>query len=361
MTQIFEPLKPSEVSAAIRDCIAADQPFCLHGDPGVSKSDLMMQEADIEFAERYKCNIGQDYTVTDATGRVLRPHERPWYYDFRTALHDSVDLTGVPQVVDGKTRFAAPELLMDLDPRGGLFAFDELNRGSDMTRNACLQLILTRAIGKTALPSTWRVGAAVNDKDTGISKMSAALTRRFTHLDVKADLDDTCKYAVRCNWEPVVIAFLRLFPALLNVFDPQHRVSPNPRAWDFVNRILARDKGTSQRVLQALISGNVGDDAAIQFIGFLRLFKSLPSLDAILLNPKTADVPTDPGVQYAISAALGRRATEKNFDRVLTYINRLPKEFSVFTVKDAVRRLPALQTMKGFVGWAVENGDVTWN
>jgi hypothetical protein len=42
--------------------------------------------------------------------------------------------------------------------------------------------------------------------------------------------------------------------------------------------------------MKALSAGGV----AIEFTGFLRIFRSLPSLDGILLNPATAPIPGEP-------------------------------------------------------------------
>lgn len=360
---LTQPLKPSESGDFVATCLKADQPFMMHGDPGVGKSQVAMQQADLAFAHAYGCTVQSNFDVTDANGRVLRDHERPWFYDFRTALHDAVDLTGVPFVDSSSgsvtTRFAPPSLLTDLDPRGGLFFFDEINRGSDMTRNAALSLVLTRTVGKIAMPTTWTVGAAVNDKDTGISKMSAALTRRFTHFTMTTDLNDVCKYAIRRGWEPVVIAYLRMFPQLLNCFDAKEKISPNARAWEFVSKIVAANTANS-RVQHALIAGNVGDAAAIQFSAFLRLYTNLPAIDAVLLNPKKAIVPTDAGSIYAIAAALSRRANAQNFSNIMIYLNRLPAEYNVFSVQCALVRDPSLQHTGEYTRWAVEHQDVTF-
>jgi hypothetical protein len=350
------PLKPSEAAAAIRTCLLAGRAPMLHSDPGMGKSSMMLQAADELFAERYGCDLRQDYTVWTRAkkgekSRQLSASDRPWWRDFRTSLHDSVDLTGAPQVVNGFTRFAVPEFL-PTDPRGGVFFLDEINRGAALTRNACFSLVLDRMLGSYHMPVAWVCASAVNDRDLGAAKMEAALTRRFTHLDITTDLNDVCAYAVRCNWEPVVVAYLRMFPMDLNDFDPKTRVGPNPRAWEFISQLVAQNLG-NKRIEHALFAGNVGEDRAVKFSAFLRMFRSLPNIDGILLDPKKADVPTDVGALYAVSAALGRRAEASNFGRVMAYLERLPAEYSVFAVKDATSRDKSLQQTPEFTRWAV--------
>ena len=134
-------------------------------------------------------------------------------------------------------------------------------------------------------------------------------------------------------------------------------MTPNPRAWEFVSQIVAQGCA-NKRVEHSLFAGNIGDSAAVEFSAFLRLYKSLPSIDGILLDPKKADVPAESGTLYAITAALARRSKQENFGRVMTYLERLPVEFSVFGVKDAIGRDKELATTRTFTEWAITHQDV---
>lgn len=76
------------------------------------------------------------------------------------------------------------------------------------------------------------------------------------------------------------------------------------------------------------------------------------SPDQILLNPLTADVPSNSGVLYALAEALARRATPKNIDSVLTYAKRMPAEYAQALVSSATRLTPALCNTHEFIKWA---------
>jgi hypothetical protein len=104
--------------------------------------------------------------------------------------------------------------------------------------------------------------------------------------------------------------------------------------------------------------GAVGEGAAAEFVGFVRIFRKLPNPDAILLNPQTADVPKDPATLYALSGALAQRATESNFERVCQYSERMPPEFSVLTISYAARRNPDLANTQAFTKWSINHQDV---
>ncbi|MDE2100012.1 MAG: hypothetical protein KGL39_22350 [Patescibacteria group bacterium] len=363
-------LTPSELAANLKICFAARRSVMVHGDPGIGKSQIVQQVADAMFARKYDFDytggVVRPVVVTkkgsNVLGEPLGPSDpRPWFRDIRAALLDAVDLRGLPMVEDGKAKWAIPDFL-PTDPRGGVVFFDEINRGSEMTMNGLFSLAIPpHTLGEFHLNPAWIPASAVNDQDVGARRMSSALLARFIHLELGGTpdakwLDDVCKLAVTRDWHPMVIAFLRSFTKMLHQYDPKARVSPNPRGWEFVSDVMKQDPSPTQ--LFSLVAGQVGEAAAREFCAFAALFRKLPSLDNILTNPKTADVPSNPSVMYAIVATLARRATTKNFTQVLTYLDRVPVEFNVACVVDAVRRTNELQYEPAYTKWAIAHGEV---
>lgn len=325
-------MKPSKLAEAITICVSARQPAFIWGAPGIGKSDVMRQTA----AKLQRSLI-----------------------DVRAVLLDPVDLRGLPHVNgDGRAHWAIPEFL----PRdgAGILFLDELNAAPQLVQAACYQLVLDCKLGEYTLPAEWVVMAAGNRESDGAvtHRMPSALRSRFEHLDAEADLDDWCKWACASGIEPAVIAFLRFRPDLLHKFERQDRCFPCPRTWEFVSRITAQP--ANQDVQHALFCGAVGEGAAIEYSAFLRLYKTLPSLDAILLNPSQANVPTDPATLYAVSSALARKASDSNIGRAIQYLDRLPQEYGVMAVKDAVTRDASLATTREFTTWAVNHSEVTF-
>ena len=98
--------------------------------------------------------------------------------------------------------------------------------------------------------------------------------------------------------------------------------------------------------------------APAEFVGFVKIYRKLPNPDNIIMNPKTADVPDDPATLYALSGAIAERATENNFERVCTYAERMPPEFSVLSVSYAARKKPELASTQAFTKWAINHQDV---
>jgi MoxR-like ATPase len=328
MTQV----KPSELAIALSICIDSRQPVCIWGSPGIGKSKVVQQTA----------------------GRKTLLLQ-----DVRAVLLDPVDLRGLPHINgDGQAHWATPSFL-PRDGAGVLF-LDELNRAPALVQNACFQLVLDRQLGEYRLPDGWVVVAACNRESDGggVTRMSSALANRFVHLEVEPDLDDWCKWAVAANVEPAVIAFLRFRPELLHQFDRTARAFPTPRSWEFISNITAQKPVAA--VEHALFAGAVGEGAAVEYSAFLRLFREIPSIDAVLLNPASAPVPSSPATLFAISAALARRTKADNIGRVLTYLDRLPEEYAVMAVKDATGRDAVLGSTPEFTRWAVAHSDVVF-
>jgi len=104
--------------------------------------------------------------------------------------------------------------------------------------------------------------------------------------------------------------------------------------------------------------GAVGEGPAAEFVGYMKIWRKLPNIDNILLNPGKVEVPTDPATLYAISGSLADRANDGNFSKIITYLNRMPPEFGVLGVSYATRKNPELASTQAFTAWAVENQEV---
>ncbi|MHC1710948.1 MAG: AAA family ATPase [Solidesulfovibrio sp.] len=325
-------MTPSHIARALQTLLPIRQPAFLWGPPGVGKSQVVAQTA---------ARLGLELI------------------DIRAVLLDPVDLRGLPQINgDGRTHWRAPAFL----PTGGkgILFLDELNAAPPLVQAACYQLILDRALGEYRLPKDWTVLAAGNrDQDRAVThRMPSALANRFVHLEFEPDLDDWVAWAKDTGIRPEVIAFLRFRPALLHDFNPQlaARSFPTPRTWEFVSAMLGA--APTEVVELGLLQGAVGDGAALEFHGFLRRWRELPDTDTVLACPDTAPAPTDPAVAYAICEALGRKACAETMPALARYAARLPVEFGVLLMRDAVRQDRETAHTEAFAAWARENAEV---
>ena len=324
-------MTPTAVSQALRQLVVEEkQPVFIWGSPGTGKSGVVHQ-------------------LATELGIALR--------DIRALLLDPVDLRGLPFVgKDGRSQWATPDFLPQ-DGEGILF-LDELNAAPAMVQASCYQLVLDRKLGEYTLPEGWAIVAAGNrDSDrAATTRMPTPLRNRFVHIDFEVDVQEWSEWAIKANVRPEVIAFIRFRPELLSAFDRDANAFPSPRSWEFVSRILNSRPDPSAE--HELIAGAVGTGAATEFSAFLRMFRELPDIDSILLNPTLEPVPENAAAQYAVASALARCASDTNFDRICLYLNRLPTEFRVLCVRDATLRQMAIRSTAGYVRFAVENHHV---
>jgi len=339
-------MRPSQIAAALSYLIDANQPVMLHGSPGVGKSDVVRQ-------------------IAKQRGIEL--------IDLRLSQLDPVDLRGVPSVDTKKhiTSWNTPSFL-PTDGKGILF-LDEINSAAQATQAAAYQLVLDRKLGDYVMPPGWAIIAAGNrSTDRAIvNQMSTALKNRFTHLNYEVNNDDWCDWALRNNIAVEVLGFIRFRPMLLNEFEQRNeskeekervqrlkdaQAFATPRSWEFLSKVVQQKP--SSDVEYELYTGIVGEGAAAEFMGYLKYYRDLPNLDALLMNPGTAKVPEEPATLYALATGLATKATQDNMERVVKYALRLPAEFQVLLMKDAIVRDNDLTQTKSFNAWAIANADV---
>jgi hypothetical protein len=219
-----------------------------------------------------------------------------------------------------------------------------------MTQAGCYQLVLDRKLGEYVLPDGWVVIAAGNPaSERGVHfSMPRPLRNRFVHLELEADLNDWCKVG-RGRGRAAGDHRLSALQA-----GPAARGRHNLGRQCLAHSALLGDGlhvlcGVARRQNTAfltgagefeaqLLDGTVGQAASAELLAFLRLFRQLPSIDEILLNPESAPLPTETSAQIAISTALGRVMTDSSIARGLKYLDRMPAEMRVMAMRDAAAR-----------------------
>jgi len=241
-------------------------------------------------------------------------------------------------------------------PETGILLIDELPQADNSCQKILANLVQEREIHGQKLKPGWSIIATGNRTTdrAGANRLLSHLKARVTEIELEAHLDDWCAWALDHDVKMEVISFLRFRPDLLNKFNPQDETNPTPRAW--VEGVSAAIGVVHPTLEFPVFKGDVGEGAAAEFLAFLQIFRDLPSPDEIVLNPDKVAVPDKPATLYALCGALANRVTEVNFGRIMVYVNRMPPEFSVLFVRDAIRRKPAIQTTQDFIKWASGDG-----
>jgi len=326
-------MRPSDVSALLAPMIRERYPVLLVGPPGVGKSDLVAQAAEVAKADL----IVSHPVVDDPTAAK----GYPWLQ----AKRDHAD--HVPY----------GELYKALNAKKPTVWFlDDLGQALPAVQASYMQLLLTRSSNGRKLPAVVTFVAATNRRTdrAGVTGILEPVKSRFvTIVHLETNLDDWCQWAIRTGQQPELIAFLRFRPELLHKFTATLDLvnSPSPRTWASVGKILRLK--LSPRIELAAIQGAVGEGAAAEVVAFLRIFRELPTLDGILLDPDSAKIPDSAAALYAVATGLASKVTASNFARIARYADRLYRdnkgEFAVLMVRDAIRHKPEVQNTPAFI------------
>ncbi len=328
-------MNPLQVISSLHTLIAIQQPVFLWGAPGIGKSQIVAQVA------------------REKNFQLI---------DIRAVLLDPVDIRGLPQIDgSGLTSWCPPSFLPKANSKEqGIVFLDELNAAPPLVQAACYQLVLDRRVGEYVLPHGWTVIAAGNgERDRSVThRMPTALANRMVHIDMQTSVEDWLIWAEKAHIRSEILAFLRFRPALIHDFDPQHsgKAFASPRSWEFMSRIL--DACAHEAVEFELFQGTVGMSAATEFMGFLKIWRDLPTVESILASPTNIDIPSEPATLYALCEALGAQASAHNIDNIVAYALRMPAEFSVLLLRTAVCKDETLVYTDAFTQWAQKNAHV---
>lgn len=325
-------LTPKTARTVIEAYVDAGTPVMLAGQPGIGKSDVIAQIAQ-DRAEPMK--------------------------DVRLVTVDPVDMRGLPAARGDRAVFLPTSLLPheDVDGASGFLFFDELDKAPAMTQSAALELIWNRRVGDYVMPDGWKIIAAVNRTQdrAGSQRLNSALANRFAHVEMVADVDAWCQWALRNGVAAEAVAFIRFRPELLNNFEPDRKVNATPRTWAMAAPHIGKH---APDIEAAVLTGTIGEGPAAELLAFLRIWRNLPSPDAILMNPQSGDVPTDGATLYALAGALARKVGPNTMGNFVTYLSRMPAEYGVVAMKDATQRDESLMKTAPAIQWFSDNSDV---
>lgn len=231
------------------------------------------------------------------------------FRDMRLADLERVDISGLPSVENGQTTWNVPSFL-PTDPKSkGILLLDEITAAPHDCQVAIYALILDRCLPNSnyRLPDGWFIVAAGNrTTDRAVAKtMSSALSNRFMHFELEANIEDWCMWAVQKGIHPSVTGYLQYRPTSLFRMENENLECgwPSPRSWEKVSNMLPIF-GHNEDVLRKIVYGLVGPGAGIEFMEFHRHNSKTAEVLTWLTNPKSKiEIPEKADERYVITAA----------------------------------------------------------
>lgn len=326
-------MRATLIKETIKSLFPLQRTLCIEGSPGGGKTTIVHEvakELDIPCIERHMPTmLVEDFGILFPNGDDQLHYKLPDWFPIK-----------------GKA------------PERGILLFDDRNQANADLQKVLANICQARTLHGVPMPEGWMVISTGNRQAdrAGANRVLSHLRNRETVLEFDTHLDDWTSWAIDNGVKPEIVAFIRFRPNLLHDFDPQRDQNATPRSWvEGVSDVLGTVPAEAE---YECFKGAVGEGAAAEFVGFVKIFRTLPNPDAILLNPTTSDVPKDPATLYALSGALADRATEANMERVCTYAERMGGDFSVLTVSYAARKKPELTNTQAFTKWSIAHQDV---
>ncbi|MBN1309996.1 MAG: MoxR family ATPase [Anaerolineae bacterium] len=257
--------------------VAVVRPVFIWGAPGIGKSAIVQT-----FAEQ----VGLD--CVSLLGSQLAPE----------------DLIGVPQIMDGVSRFCPPRNIAR-EESYCLF-LDELNACSHEVQKAFYSLIHERRIGEYYLPpGSIVVGAGNRAQDNAIVRpMSSALLNRMVHVHLRVSHRDWLEWAYENEIHQMIIDYIQNRPDHLWAQPPKHEEPfSSPRSWHMLSDALYEYRDMlNENIVEVLAYGCLTPAHATQFKAFFRQVHGDHNLNAILSGDQGwPERPEDRDILYFLS------------------------------------------------------------
>ena len=336
MEETMFQFSPEQMLEFLPVAIRNRLPVLVQGAPGIGKTEILE-----EAARRAEADIIISHPV----------------------VSDPTDYKGQPWVINEEATFLPFSDLRHIihADKPTVFFLDDFGQALPSVQAAAMQLILGRKINDHKVSEHVTFFAATNRKKdkAGVSGILEPVKSRFvTIIDMKVDHEDWIGWAINHQVPTPLISFIRFRPDLLFDYNPTTEIvnSPCPRTVYNVGRLI--DAGISQSIELASFAGAAGAAFATEFVGFIRIFRGLPSIDKILMAPNEVDVPTDPATLYALCGALANKASEQTIKNIMIFGDKMKDEFNVLLVKDCIRHNVEVTETRAFIDWANKHKDV---
>jgi hypothetical protein len=275
-------------------------------------------------------------------------------------------------------RFLPNVLLVGEGDKPVYVLLDEFGKASRPVQNALLPVILERRVGAVAMPERSVVFAATNLGAEGVGDLFQPHARnRVSFVEMRhPNAEEWIQWGIDNGVAPAILAWANENPQIFHSFKDYDKPDSNPyifhpkqQARSFCTprslylasvelQETRRAKVGDENVTFAAIAGNIGVRAAADLMAFVHLADKLPAWDTIVNAPEHATVPEgSPAAMCLTVYSCVAKVDKANFDNVLAYMQRLPKEIQCMYATQLMRsNKNTWVALKGnFTKWIMAN------
>jgi len=331
------------------------------GPPGGGKSSVIENEIREILSTKY----GEEFGFHCSLAPTL---DAP---DYKGFLIPSKDTDGTPTSYFTRSPELPSKEYLRAHPRG-IYLVDELSSAEMLTQKALASVLLSKQFGNERLPPGWQVWAASNRMSdrAGVVRQPSHIRNRVREIELENDAVSWAVWAEKHGIHPLIIAWAKQHPtiAFCNEVPATDRPFSSARSVTSAAKLLQvgmeRDEDgklidleipTDPLRLQ-MVMGDIGEGAASDLFGFLKIWDQLPTLDEIMADPKNAKCPKDLSAGWAAGQMCIHYAKAGNIDKLWQYTERLPREVQVSMAKSLLERSgSALLNSPALIAWIHRN------
>lgn len=287
--------------------------------------------------------------------------------DLRLSQCDPTDLAGFPTIGEKKADYMPmAHFPIEGDPlpegkSGWLLFLDEATSATSAIQAAAYKLVLDRMVGSHHLHKRVAIVLAGNLESDGaiVHEMSTALQSRLIHMELAVCPEEWDKWAVAHGIDHRITSYIKYKPGNLYTFSADHTdcTYASPRTWEFADRLLKEEGDTSLDILP-LLSGTISEGVAREFLAFCKIYLGLVTIPEICAAPMDVKVPTEPSKLFALCGSIAHNIKDDNADALLSFVLRMPAEFQVVCLKEAIKKNDALIKHSAVKEWVSKNAKV---
>lgn len=312
------------------------------GQPGIGKT------CSIEaFAEKMRERV-PEFKVWHFYGPTMSP------MDIQASMPDNATNT-----LKVYSNACLPNAYTEPDVKGVVFVGEMLN--TDPTTLKLLQKYVNGEDMNGCLkkPHDVMVIADSNrlEDKAGVVQQFRALLNRFLTIDVYTNEESNIEYAAKHNWHPLVQAFFRENPHLIDnyakVFSAEARKDAKNeqmgeegkkgiwacmRGWDRISSLEFAAEELGMPITNDEIVGSVGTGPGMQYLTFKKVVGRLATIEQVLANPEKVAIPEKIDELYALAMIVSLRCKPEDLKAVHTFAQRIQMDMQAFMIKTIMGR-----------------------
>lgn len=329
----------NQLRRALLLCQKANVPMCIIGGVGCGKTTAVE-----DFVKEINGQISSDFHL----------------WKIFLGMVDSTDIGGIPVRTDSnEITYAPPQCLPFNTDHAGVILGDEYDRSSPEVQNAFNQILLGGEIHGNKISKNAYVVLTMNGtSDRYTTQLSDAAKNRmctiFLSSKASSSLSQWDEWASKNGVNDTIRGFAHFRPNLIETHEEFDELAIiTPRSRDMAGRVLDAAKELSIKtddIMMQVLSGIIGQNAAVELMAFERLQDTLPDIDAMLKSPnkyETDECWERADLCYAVGIAIQGRLGEEDLDSAesaVTLTGFMPDEIGAWAIRGITSACPQVMT-----------------